>query len=170
MSGERKDRFDFSTQLHTPSPLVPYSVPSNFTTCPLLSCLQDSQVRQCGSPRHVVCPHHLFSPAPHLFTCCFTLQVVAHSLIQGTNRTVIKQKAPRHKHDKRKREEKKIKKKAAEKFSKIILFQWYRAIFDLKQRKVDDFNRVSPKSSVLLFPPEKNNNPILLTYFFIPIF
>lgn len=136
MSGERKDRFDFSTQLHTPSPLVPYSVPSNFTTCPLLSCLQDSQVRQCGSPRHVVCPHHLFSPAPHLFTCCFTLQVVAHSLIQGINRTVIKQKAPRHKHDKRKREEKKLKRRLQRNFLKLYYFSGIMQFLTLSKGKL----------------------------------
>lgn len=38
----------------------------------ILSCLQGLIISRCGSPWLVVWPHHLFCPAPHLYTC-FTL-------------------------------------------------------------------------------------------------
>jgi len=82
--GEGRDRVDFFTQLHMPSPLVPYQFPEVLNLPDLLhqkipsilSCLHSSLVfppSMWGPPWHVVCPHHLFSSTSHLFICYFTL-------------------------------------------------------------------------------------------------
>lgn len=79
--GRRRGQIKFSTQLHMSSPLVPYFIASSlyFAGSPLsrdpLHPLLPSGLARLSVwlPIAVTCPHHLFSPAPHLFTCCFTL-------------------------------------------------------------------------------------------------
>lgn len=67
--------FPHNSTCHVPLCLTFFSVVLILADLPhqeipfIFSYLQGSLISPCGSPWYVVCPHHLFSPASHLFVC-----------------------------------------------------------------------------------------------------